>query len=61
MRIRTRELRAKRKRKEETIKLAIKEAKATSAAGGKKPAKAAKPAAAPKKAAKKAAEAPASE
>lgn len=63
MRIRNRELRAKRHRKEQTIKEAIRTAKAESAAGGKKEkktsAKAAKPAAAKKAAPKKTEEAPA--
>ncbi len=63
MRIRNKELRAKRHRKEQTIKDAVRTAKAEAAAGGKKEKKsspkAAKPAAAKKAAAKKTEEAPA--
>lgn len=56
MRVRNKELRNKRHRKEQTIKLSIKEAKAAAAGGAKKEKKAVKPAA-PKKAAKKTEEA----
>lgn len=55
MRVRNKELRTKRHRKEQIIKEAIRTAKAEAAAGGKKTkaAKAAKPAAAKKAAPKK--------
>ena len=71
MRVRNKEMRVKRHRKEQIIKGAIRDAKAEAAAGGKKEKKAAapkataaKPAAKPaakKSAAKKTDEAPASE